>query len=131
MARVLILAGDPAESLEVLYPYERLSKKGYEVHKGARVPVGGSVHGGVAGTFEARWGIARLTHDSYAAIIAQTRVCRGKVRWCCRWKSGPGNRRGIPVATWTAGRVTDLSELQVRAHGRWVGKCAGRNASEA
>src|SRR5437867_8049571 len=71
MARVLILAGDPAESLEVLYPYERLSKKGYEVHKGARVPVGGSVHGGVAGTFEARWGIARLTHDSYAAIIAQ------------------------------------------------------------
>jgi len=73
MARVLILAGDPAESLEVLYPYERLSKKGYEVHKGARVTVGGSVHGGVAGTFEARWGIARLTHDSYAAIIAQTR----------------------------------------------------------
>src|SRR5262249_11762015 len=32
MAKVLILAGDAAESLEVLYPYQRLREEGYEVH---------------------------------------------------------------------------------------------------
>ncbi len=32
MAKVLILAGDAAESLEVLYPYQRLQEEGYEVH---------------------------------------------------------------------------------------------------
>lgn len=32
MAKVLILAGDAAESLEVLYPYQRLKEEGYEVH---------------------------------------------------------------------------------------------------
>lgn len=31
MAKVLILAGDAAESLEVLYPYQRLLEEGYEV----------------------------------------------------------------------------------------------------
>src|SRR5438093_11899645 len=31
MAKVLILAGDAAESLEVLYPYQRLREEGYEV----------------------------------------------------------------------------------------------------
>jgi protease I len=30
--RVLILTGDAAESLEVLYPYQRLREEGYEVH---------------------------------------------------------------------------------------------------
>jgi protease I len=32
MASVLILAGDAAESLEVMYPYQRLLEEGYEVH---------------------------------------------------------------------------------------------------
>jgi protease I len=32
MAKVLILAGDAAESLEVMYPYQRLLEEGYEVH---------------------------------------------------------------------------------------------------
>src|SRR3990170_76719 len=32
MAKVLILAGDAAESLEVMYPYQRLKEEGYEVH---------------------------------------------------------------------------------------------------
>ncbi len=32
MAKVLILAGDAAESLEVLYPYQRLLEEGYTVH---------------------------------------------------------------------------------------------------
>ena len=31
-AKVLMLAGDAAESLEVLYPYQRLREEGYEVH---------------------------------------------------------------------------------------------------
>lgn len=31
MARVLILTGDAAESLEVMYPYQRLVEEGYEV----------------------------------------------------------------------------------------------------
>lgn len=31
MAKVLILAGDAAESLEVMYPYQRLLEEGYEV----------------------------------------------------------------------------------------------------
>ncbi len=32
MPKVLILTGDAAESLEVLYPYQRLLEEGYEVH---------------------------------------------------------------------------------------------------
>jgi len=32
MPKVLILAGDASESLEVLYPYQRLREEGYEVH---------------------------------------------------------------------------------------------------
>jgi len=32
MPKVLMLAGDAAESLEVLYPYQRLLEEGYEVH---------------------------------------------------------------------------------------------------
>jgi protease I len=32
MAKILILAGDAAESLEVMYPYQRLLEEGYEVH---------------------------------------------------------------------------------------------------
>jgi protease I len=32
MPKVLILAGDAAESLEVMYPYQRLQEEGYEVH---------------------------------------------------------------------------------------------------
>jgi hypothetical protein len=31
MARVLIITGDAAESLEVMYPYQRLLEEGYEV----------------------------------------------------------------------------------------------------
>ena len=30
--QVLILTGDAAESLEVMYPYQRLKEEGYEVH---------------------------------------------------------------------------------------------------
>jgi deglycase len=33
--KILILAGDAAESLEVLYPYQRLREEGYEVHVAA------------------------------------------------------------------------------------------------
>jgi protease I len=33
--KVLILTGDAAESLEVLYPYQRLQEEGYEVHVAA------------------------------------------------------------------------------------------------
>lgn len=32
MPKILLLAGDAAESLEVLYPYQRLKEEGYEVH---------------------------------------------------------------------------------------------------
>jgi deglycase len=35
MAKVLILAGDAAESLEVMYPYQRLKEEGYDVHVAA------------------------------------------------------------------------------------------------
>ncbi|MFD8938880.1 DJ-1/PfpI family protein [Streptomyces sp. NPDC059578] len=31
-AKILIVTGDAAESLEVLYPYQRLREEGYEVH---------------------------------------------------------------------------------------------------
>ena len=30
--KILILTGDAAESLEVMYPYQRLKEEGYEVH---------------------------------------------------------------------------------------------------
>src|SRR5437588_8585660 len=32
MPKVLIVTGDAAESLEVMYPYQRLREEGYEVH---------------------------------------------------------------------------------------------------
>lgn len=32
MTKILILTGDAAESLEVMYPYQRLREEGYEVH---------------------------------------------------------------------------------------------------
>jgi len=32
MPKVLIVTGDAAESLEVMYPYQRLQEEGYEVH---------------------------------------------------------------------------------------------------
>jgi len=32
MAKVLIITGDAAESLEVMYPYQRLKEEGFEVH---------------------------------------------------------------------------------------------------
>jgi protease I len=32
MPKVLVLTGDAAESLEVMYPYQRLLEEGYEVH---------------------------------------------------------------------------------------------------
>jgi protease I len=35
MAKVLMLAGDAAESLEVMYPYQRLREEGYEVEVAA------------------------------------------------------------------------------------------------
>jgi protease I len=35
MARVLVLAGDAAESLEVMCPYQRLLERSYEVHMAA------------------------------------------------------------------------------------------------
>jgi protease I len=35
MPKVLILSGDAGESLEVLYPYQRLREEGYEVHLAA------------------------------------------------------------------------------------------------
>jgi protease I len=35
MPKILFLAGDAAESLEVLYPYQRLTEEGYEVHVAA------------------------------------------------------------------------------------------------
>ena len=31
-AKILILTGDAAETLEVMYPYQRLLEEGYEVH---------------------------------------------------------------------------------------------------
>jgi len=35
MPRILIATGDAAESLEVMYPYQRLLEEGYEVHVAA------------------------------------------------------------------------------------------------
>jgi protease I len=35
MPKVLMLTGDAAESLEVMYPYQRLREEGYEVHVAA------------------------------------------------------------------------------------------------
>ena len=32
MSKILIITGDAAESLEVMYPYQRLKEEGYEVH---------------------------------------------------------------------------------------------------
>ena len=31
-SKILLITGDAAESLEVMYPYQRLREEGYEVH---------------------------------------------------------------------------------------------------
>ena len=36
MPKILIVTGDAAESLEVMYPYQRLLEEGYEVGIAAR-----------------------------------------------------------------------------------------------
>ena len=50
--KVLILAGDAAESLEVMYPYQRLLEEGYTVHTAgpARKKLQFVVHDFVDGT---------------------------------------------------------------------------------
>ena len=35
MAKILMVSGDAAEDLEVMYPYQRLLEEGYEVHLAA------------------------------------------------------------------------------------------------
>lgn len=46
MPRILILTGDGGESLEVMYPYQRLREEGYEVHIAAptKKPIQTVVH---------------------------------------------------------------------------------------
>ncbi|MER3406338.1 MAG: peptidase, partial [Chloroflexota bacterium] len=51
MAKVLIISGDAGESLEVLYPLQRLKEEGFEVHLAApeRRPIQTVVHEFVEG----------------------------------------------------------------------------------
>lgn len=79
--KVLILTGDAAESLEVLYPYQRLREEGYEVHIAA--PTKKKLHF-VVHDFEpgydtytekpgyswpADWSFAEVRPQDYAALV--------------------------------------------------------------
>ncbi|MBC3841548.1 DJ-1/PfpI family protein [Streptacidiphilus sp. 4-A2] len=80
-ARVLIIAGDAAESLEVLYPYQRLREEGYEVHIAApeRRKLQFVVHDFVEGfdtytekpgyTWPADLAFAEVDPEQYAAVV--------------------------------------------------------------
>ncbi|MGH3866866.1 MAG: DJ-1/PfpI family protein [Pseudonocardiaceae bacterium] len=81
MARILILTGDAAESLEVLYPYQRLREEGYEVHIAAptRKKLQFVVHDFVAGfdtytekpgyTWDADLAFADVDPADYVALV--------------------------------------------------------------
>ena len=80
-ARILIVAGDAAESLEVLYPYQRLLEEGYEVHIAApeRKKLQFVVHDFVDGfdtytekpgyTWPADLAFAEVDPEQYAAVV--------------------------------------------------------------
>jgi protease I len=80
-ARILIVTGDAAESLEVLYPYQRLLEEGYEVHIAApeRRKLQFVVHDFVDGfdtytekpgyTWPADLAFADVDPEQYAALV--------------------------------------------------------------
>jgi protease I len=79
--RILIVTGDAAESLEVLYPYQRLLEEGYEVHVAAptRKKLQFVVHDFVEGfdtytekpgyTWDADIAFAEVVPEQYAALV--------------------------------------------------------------
>ena len=81
MTKVLMLTGDAAESLEVMYPYQRLLEEGYEVHIAApsRKKLQFVVHDFVAGydtytekpgyTWEADLAFSEVNPSEYAALV--------------------------------------------------------------
>jgi protease I len=81
MAKILILTGDAAESLEVMYPYQRLREEGYEVHIAAptRKKLQFVVHDFVAGfdtytekpgyTWDADLAFADVDPADYVALV--------------------------------------------------------------
>lgn len=80
-AKILIVTGDAAESLEVLYPYQRLLEEGYEVHIAAptRKRLRFVVHDFEDGfdtytekpgyTWEADLSFAEIDPGQYAALV--------------------------------------------------------------
>lgn len=80
-AKILIVTGDAAESLEVLYPYQRLREEGYEVHIAApeRKTLQFVVHDFVEGfdtytekpgyTWPADLAFAEVDPAGYAAVV--------------------------------------------------------------
>jgi protease I len=81
MAKVLVLAGDAAESLELLYPYQRLREEGHEVHVAApsRKKLQLVVHDFAEGfdtytekpgyTWPADLAFSEVDPDQYAALV--------------------------------------------------------------
>jgi deglycase len=81
MPRILIATGDAAESLEVMYPYQRLLEEGYEVHVAApsRKKLQFVVHDFVEGydtytekpgyTMDADVAFADVDPSGYAALV--------------------------------------------------------------
>jgi protease I len=81
MPKILILTGDAAESLEVMYPYQRLLEEGYEVHIAApsKKKLQFVVHDFVDGfdtyteklgyTWDADIAFADVDPNEYAAVV--------------------------------------------------------------
>jgi protease I len=81
MPKVLILTGDAAESLEVMYPYQRLLEEGYDVDIGApsKKKLQFVVHDFVEGydtytekpgyTWEADLAFSEIDPSAYAAVV--------------------------------------------------------------
>src|SRR5437763_3438227 len=81
MPKILILTGDAGESLEVLYPYQRLTEEGYEVHIAApsKKKLQSVVHDFIEGydtytekpgyTLEADLAFSEVNPSEYAALV--------------------------------------------------------------
>src|SRR6059036_2748116 len=81
VSKILLIIGDAAESLEVMYPYQRLREEGYEVHIAApaKKKLQFVVHDFVDGfdtyteklgyTWPADLAFADVDPDGYAAVV--------------------------------------------------------------
>ncbi|WP_404818912.1 hypothetical protein [Streptomyces phaeolivaceus] len=113
-AKIRIVTGDAAESLEVLYPYQRLREEGYEVHVAAPR-------------------VCRSDHAGFGSRCLVTAGERGVVRAAARRRRASTRWGYLPLERsreWGSRRVT-TTRLGVPHALEAVRECVPRPAAQA